>query len=77
MDELFTELINGTNKGILSDIQLEVIIRRSQNPIYCDTKAINSFFMTFGFLYDRDKRLIFNMDETQLSSLKSLKILTA
>lgn len=43
--------------------------------IYCDYEAITEYFIIYGELFKRDKRLILNMDETSLSSRKRLKVL--
>jgi hypothetical protein len=41
----------------------------------CDKEVITDFFAQFGHLFDRDPRLIFNMDETMLDSRKEFKVL--
>lgn len=40
---------------------------------HCDVRAISVFFDEFGALLDRDHRLIFNMDETMISSKKEVQ----
>jgi hypothetical protein len=44
---------------------------------FCDVRAITVFFTTFrDVIYGRDPRLVFNMDETQLSAKKRFRVLT-
>ena len=42
---------------------------------YCDRSAITNWFLTFSEMFDRHPALMFNMDETQLSSRKRMKVL--
>ena len=41
----------------------------------CDVWSITYFFEKFGYLFLRDERLIFNMDETGIQSKKKFKVL--
>ena len=41
----------------------------------CDSRVIRNFFSLFSSLLDRDPRLIFNMDETMMSSRRKYKVL--
>jgi hypothetical protein len=41
----------------------------------CDKEVITDFFNKFGSLFQRDERLIWNMDETILDSKKEFKVL--
>jgi hypothetical protein len=44
---------------------------------FCDHASIRSFFITFAdVIAGRDPRLVFNMDETQLSARKRFRVLT-
>lgn len=44
--------------------------------VYCDSNAIHNFFSSFDtLLFVKDPRLLFNMDETMLSSNKKLKVI--
>jgi hypothetical protein len=42
---------------------------------FCDKRPILAFFREFSCLFDRDKRLIFNMDETAIDARKKYKVL--
>ena len=42
---------------------------------HCDVRAIRNFFSQFAGLFDRDHRLIFNMDETMMNSNRKFKVL--
>ena len=42
---------------------------------HCDVRAIRNFFDQFSGLFNRDHRLIFNMDETMMSSNRKFKVL--
>ena len=46
-------------------------VRRS----HCDVAAITSFFDKNSKMLDRDPHLIFNMDETMISSKRKFKVL--
>ena len=41
----------------------------------CDSESITKFFIQNSELFDRDAKLIFNMDETMLHSKKKLKVI--
>ena len=41
----------------------------------CDSRIIKNFFSLYSSLLDRDPRLIFNMDETMMSSRRKYKVL--
>jgi hypothetical protein len=43
--------------------------------VYCNKDSVNSFFNNFGELFQRDRRLIFGMDETVVDSHKAFKVL--
>ena len=43
--------------------------------LHCDTDVISKFFDDFGWLMEKDPRLLFNMDETNLNSNKFFKVL--
>ena len=43
--------------------------------IYCDADSITEWFVRFSLLFERDVRLMFNMDETQLNAKKRMKVL--
>lgn len=43
--------------------------------VFCDYNSIIQYFIFYGILFQRDSRLILNMDETSLSSRKRLKVL--
>jgi hypothetical protein len=44
---------------------------------FCDVAAVTRFFTTFSdVIQGRDPRLVFNMDETQLSAKKRFRVLT-
>ena len=42
---------------------------------YCDRSAVTNWFLTFSEMFNRHPALMFNMDETQLSSRKRMKVL--
>jgi hypothetical protein len=50
--------------------QLEIYRRK-----FCTVGSISSFYMFYQLLFQRDPRLIFNMDETQLNSSRKFKVL--
>ena len=55
--------------SIVPSSELETMRR-----IACDRKAIEDFFAKHSALLNRDPRLIFNMDETMVSSKKKFKV---
>lgn len=64
--------------GIINDLDLKIVCAQSLEfgrRYFCDFKSITDFFIIYGQLFKRDKRLILNMDETSLSSRKRLKVI--
>ena len=59
---------------------LEIHLCRAQEleaarRIYCDFDAVTQWFVHFSDLFQRDPLLLFNMDETQLTTKKHLRVL--
>lgn len=64
--------------GIINDLDLKIVCAQSLEfgrRYFYDFKSITDFFIIYGQLFKRDKRLILNMDETGLSSKKRLKVI--
>lgn len=68
--EYIYEILKKRNFKIVNSQTLEFGRR-----FFCDFDTIALYFTIYGFLFDRDKRLILNMDETSLSSKKRLKVI--
>lgn len=68
--EYIYNIINGLDLKIVCAQSLEFGRR-----YFCDYNSIVYFFMFYGKLFQRDNRLIINMDETSLSSKKRLKVI--
>ena len=66
-------LLKMSNQLGLSIVQSDELERMRR--IACDKTAIDEFFSKNSHLLQRDKRLIFNMDETMASAKKKFKVL--
>jgi hypothetical protein len=61
---------------------LDLVICRPQTlelarRMFCDSERITNFFVKFSPLFQRDSRLIWNADETQVNAMKRLKVICA
>ena len=61
-----------SSNGILVVRSQDLEAARRSN---CDSRIIKNFFSLYSGLLDRDSRLIFNMDETMMSSRRKFKVL--
>lgn len=68
--EWIYEIVKSIKLKVLSPQELDQARRFS-----CDSESISNFFIQNAELFDRDERLIFNMDETMLYSKKKLKVI--
>jgi hypothetical protein len=66
--------------GVARELELKICAPQELEAArrqFCDHAAIRSFFVTFAdVIAGRDPRLVFNMDETQLSARKRFRVLT-
>jgi hypothetical protein len=67
--------------GIAEELGLKICWSQELDAVrrcFCDHEAISFFFIRFQSVIEgRDPRLIFNMDETQLSARKRFRVLTS
>lgn len=63
---------------IISKLDLKIVSSQSLEygrRFFCDYDSIIEYFMIYGELFERDDRLILNMDETSLSARKRMKVI--